>query len=71
MTTGEKIKHFRKKVGMTQVQLSEVTGINLTTIKRYETDIIEPKLININKIAEALDVNTAQLVEIYTKKGEK
>ena len=38
-------------------QLSIKSGINLSTIKKYETDNRNPKLEQLEKIAAALDVS--------------
>lgn len=39
---GEKIKAIREAEGLTQSGFSEVTGISLSTIKKYETGVRDP-----------------------------
>ena len=38
---GEKIKEIREEKGITQYRLSQLTGINRSTIKRYEENYIK------------------------------
>lgn len=53
----EKIKLYRENRTMTQAELSKRSGINLSTIKKYETGILNPKPENLKKIADALNVS--------------
>ena len=59
---GELIKLARKGKGLTQKQLSEKTGLAVVTIQQYERNLRQPKLENIKKIAEALDITPAYLM---------
>ena len=43
MTIGEQIKYIRKRRGLTQGQLAEATGIHPVTIRKYETNKLQPK----------------------------
>ena len=61
MTVGQSIKTFRNKVGMTQKDLSEKTGISVQSIRKYESDRIVPKSQNLQAIAKALDVSPSDL----------
>lgn len=70
-TTGQKIKHYRHQAGFTQEQLGELSGINAICIARYETNKTEPTLPQLNKLAKALNIDTAQLVEIYSVNKDK
>ena len=36
MTIGEKIKYFRKRIGITQAKLAELSGIHPVSIRKYE-----------------------------------
>lgn len=60
----EQLKFFRKESGITQKQLSEMTGIAEITIRQYEAGKYKPKLENIRKISEALGVQVAALLDI-------
>ena len=47
------IRKYREARKMTMKQLSIKSGINLSTIKKYETDNRNPKLEQLEKIAAA------------------
>ena len=61
MTVGEQIRTIRKKKGLTQKQLAELTGLLEPTIRKYESGKVQPKSDNLNKIASALEVHPSQL----------
>lgn len=55
---GDRIKQARKEMGFTQGDLSDVTGINRTTIANYETGRVEhPQDVSVIALANALNVN--------------
>lgn len=58
-----KIKELRRKVGLTQEQLAEMTGISATTISKYETGAIYPTLENLWKLSDALNCLVDDLYE--------
>ena len=61
LTVGEKIRYFRKKLGITQDQLASVTGIHPVSIRKYETNKMQPQAAQIERIADALHVNRSAL----------
>lgn len=61
LTIGEKIRYFRKKLGITQDQLASVTGIHPVSIRKYETNKMQPQVAQIERIADALHVNRSAL----------
>ncbi|MCI2170990.1 helix-turn-helix domain-containing protein [Schleiferilactobacillus perolens] len=67
MTTGEEIKYWRKKKGLTQQQLADKLGIAATGIRQYELGKRNPKLDTLEKIADALgiEVSNFSLVRDY------
>lgn len=64
MTVSENIRYFRKERGYTQKQLSELAGIATITLQQYELEKREPKLENLQKIADALGVPIAAILDI-------
>ena len=58
---GKLIKEARKNKGLTQKQLAEKTGLATVTIQQYERNLREPRLKNIIKIANALNVSPESL----------
>ena len=57
MRLGTKIKELRKKKGLTQIELSEKTGLTERTIQRIENHEVEPSKHSLKKIGEVLDCN--------------
>lgn len=66
MTTGQKIRSLRKEKGLTQKKLGQMAGIDEANIRKYELDRQNPKVDTLEKIASALDVPLAVLVENLT-----
>ena len=58
------LKRERKKRGLTQVRLIEMTGLDRRTIQHYESAQRTPILQNIQIIAEALDMSPGTLVDL-------
>ena len=61
MTLGERIRYCREKRGMTQQQLAEASGIHPVSIRKYETDRMEPQLKQLRRLAEALNISYVAL----------
>ena len=57
MTIGEKIKFARTLAGVTQKELSFLSGISEGQIKQYETGNRTPKADKISSIASALGIS--------------
>lgn len=53
----DNLKELRKKKGLTQAELANIVGVSDVTINRYELGLRTPKIDNILKIANALEVN--------------
>ena len=51
------IKYYRQLKDMSQEDLSNASGINLSTIKKYEVGLRNPKYEQLEKIADALGIN--------------
>ena len=63
MTTGEKIKFYRNMKCISQDTLAALSGIGLSTIKKYELDIRNPKPDQILKISNALGISINQFMD--------
>lgn len=57
MTLGEKIRYYREQLGITQGRLAELTGIHPVSIRKYETNKMQPQPPQIERIATALGVS--------------
>ena len=62
MTTGEKIRLYRKKAGLTQQQLASKLGFPYQRIGQYENGYRNPRNGVLIKIAEALNVEPSELI---------
>lgn len=57
MTIGERIRYCRKRVNITQSKLAELTEIHPVSIRKYETNKMQPQPAQIKRIAAALGVS--------------
>lgn len=62
MTVGQRIKAIRLKKGLTQQEIGERIGTTASYVGQYENGARLPKLETIQKFANALDVNIAELL---------
>lgn len=62
-TIAYKIRKYRKEQGISQEELSSRSGINLSTIKKYETGYRNPKPDQLLKISSALGVSINAFIE--------
>ena len=65
MHIGETMKRARKKAGLTQKELAEKAGLALITIQQYERNVREPRLDNIKKIANILNLSFHELDPLF------
>ena len=60
---GDNLKRVRTLRALTQAQLAEKAGITQATVVRIERNQQEPHMSTLRKLAEALNVDPAELVE--------
>ena len=58
----ERLKELRKKAGHTQESLSELLGLSCMTIRRWESGKVTPRMDEIKKLAQALNVTDDELL---------
>lgn len=63
----DKIKHYRKIRNLSQDELANLSGINVSTIKKYESGFRNPKPDQLLKIANALNISINYFVEFDIK----
>ena len=69
---GSKIKEARENKDMSQYRLAELTGINRSTIKRYEDNHIKKiSLDNLIKICKALEIDVKEINDNVAKMLER
>lgn len=59
----QKIRKYRKEQNMSQDELAEKSGINVSTIKKYETGYRNPKPDQLLKISAALGVSINEFMD--------
>lgn len=60
---GDKVRHYRNLLGLSQEKFAEKANVHRTyigTVERGETNIT---LVNVYKLAEALEVSVTKLIE--------
>jgi len=60
---GERLKDLRIRRALTQEELAAAAGIGKNTVNRLERDLTEPRPPTLRKLARALGVDPAELVE--------
>ena len=60
---GKRLKRQRTLKALTQAQLAERAGVTTATVARIERDEIEPRMTTLRKLADALGIEPAELVE--------
>ena len=61
---GENIKKRRTKLGLSQEDFAQKSGVKYTTLTKIESGVIKtPSVVIIAKIAKALDVNIEELIK--------
>ena len=68
---GKKIRAFREFRGYSQIQLAELSGINVGTIRKYELGIRNPKPDQLEKIATALGLNVSVFLDFTIETDRK
>jgi transcriptional regulator with XRE-family HTH domain len=59
---GSRLKELRKTKGLTQVSLSQLSGISRRAIAHYETQVIKPPVDKLNTLADVLGVSVDELL---------
>ena len=54
----------RTSQNLTQKELAERTGINVNTIRKYEIGIRKPKVEQLKKIADGLEISVIEFLDI-------
>ena len=63
-TIGENIKEYRNKLGLTQENFAQKSGVKYTTLTKIESGVIKtPSVVIVGKIAKALGVSIEELLK--------
>jgi len=63
MTTGENIKAFREKMGLTQVQLADIAQATDKAVSAWENGTREPRVVYIERIAKHYGINKSEITD--------
>ena len=61
-TIGERIKHHRKRLGMTQEQLAERMGVTPQAVSKWETNQSCPDISALPQLAELFGISVDELL---------
>lgn len=59
----KRLKDLRKKIGVSQTDISKATNIAQTTYSNYESKNCEPSISNLIKLADFFNITIDELVE--------
>jgi transcriptional regulator with XRE-family HTH domain len=60
---GDRLKALRIRRALTQEELAQRAGLSKNAVNRLEVDKAEPRMSTLRKLARALDVDPAELIE--------
>ena len=64
------LKTLRRRKFLTQKELAAQVGVAYQTVQTWEAGTSQPRLRHIPKLAEVLDVEAEQLLEMLTEAGK-
>ena len=68
---GEKLAYYRRKLGLTQRELGRKIKISYTSISNYESNKSIPRRENLNKLAQALNVDIEEFLQAEEEPKEE
>jgi transcriptional regulator with XRE-family HTH domain len=60
---GSNLREARERLGLTQEQVAERSGVHATEVSRIETGKRDPQVSTVRKLAEAVQVRPGQLLD--------
>ena len=67
---GQKLRALREKAGLSQEELAHRSKFSFMTIRRFETGKITPRIEDISRLAQALNVSEQELLAEELKASE-
>lgn len=71
MTIGESIRHHRKRLNLTQLELAERVGVSVQAISKWETNTGLPDISMAVPLARALGTTTDELLQFGQRRKEQ
>lgn len=59
----DRLESLRREKGISQADIAEACGVSITTFRRWEWGTQEPRLSELKKLAAALGMTTAELLD--------
>lgn len=60
---GVKLREARERLGLTQEEVAQRSGVHVTEVSRMETGKRDPKISTLRRLAEAVEVKPSQLLD--------
>jgi transcriptional regulator with XRE-family HTH domain len=60
---GDRLRQLRERRALRQEDLAALAGVGKNTVNRIEKNRTEPHMTTVRKLAEALEVDPAELIE--------
>ncbi len=67
----DRLRYERRRRFLTQEELAETTGLTPSTISRIEAGIQEPRLSTVKRLAAALGMEPADLIDDSSRRARK
>lgn len=61
---GSNLREARKRLGLTQEQVAQRSGVHTTEVSRIEGGKRDPQVSTVRRLAEAVEVKPGQLLEL-------
>ena len=71
MTIGESIRHHRKRLGLTQLELAKRVGVSVQAISKWETNTGLPDISMAVPLARAMGTTTDELLQFGQRRKEQ
>ena len=71
MTIGKSIRHHRKRLGLTQLELAERVGVSVQAISKWETSTGLPDIAMAAPLARAMGTTTDELLQFGQRRKEQ
>ena len=65
------MRQLRRKKGLSQEAVAKELGISRQAVSKWETDLAQPDLDNLEKICEILDISADELLDISCTKSQE
>ena len=68
MSLGLKLRQIRKEKKLSQIEVAEKANVAVNSIRLYEANKRQPRMDQLQKIASALEIDVAELLETQPRK---